>query len=72
MINFFLLLFLRKTHNGPLDMRMDVQSGGLTAADVVNNLSVEELTDIIETVFPSPHSLIHSILVITSTIVWRR
>ena len=29
---------------------MDTHSGDLTAADVVNNLSVEELADIIETV----------------------
>jgi 16S rRNA C1402 N4-methylase RsmH len=31
-------------------MRMDGNSGELTAADVVNNLSVAELADIIETV----------------------
>eukprot|EP00026_Physarum_polycephalum_P012338 Phypoly_transcript_12634.p1 GENE.Phypoly_transcript_12634~~Phypoly_transcript_12634.p1 ORF type:complete len:227 (+),score=21.99 Phypoly_transcript_12634:424-1104(+) len=39
----------RKTHNGPLDMRMNVHSGEFTAADVVNNLSAEELAEIIET-----------------------
>ncbi|MEG1497048.1 MAG: 16S rRNA (cytosine(1402)-N(4))-methyltransferase RsmH [Clostridiales bacterium] len=33
--------------DAPLDMRMNQGSGGLTAKDLVNNLSPEELTDII-------------------------
>lgn len=32
--------------NGPLDMRMDPESNGVTAADLVNQLSREALTDI--------------------------
>lgn len=49
----YLLIFKRKTHNGPLDMRMDVHSGDITAADVVNNLSLDQLAEIIETVLHS-------------------
>ena len=34
-------------HDGPLDMRMDQTSGGLTAADVVNTYDEDELRDLI-------------------------
>ncbi len=54
--NSFLLFFHsycinRKTHDGPLDMRMNTDGEDLTASEVVNNLSAEQLTDIIEMVF---------------------
>lgn len=35
------------SHPGPLDMRFDPDAGGPTAADLVNGLSVEELTQIL-------------------------
>jgi hypothetical protein len=49
-IKFSFSILPRKTHAGPLDMRMNVHSGEFTAADVVNNLNAEELAEIIETV----------------------
>ncbi len=34
-------------HDGPLDMRFDPNGGGPTAADLVNHLSLKELTDVL-------------------------
>lgn len=35
------------SQDGPLDMRFDPTEGGLTAADLVNTLSLKELTDVL-------------------------
>lgn len=43
------------THSGPLDMRMDRRQER-TAADLINNASISELTDIIREYGEEPHS----------------
>ena len=41
---------------GPLDMRMNPDSGGLTAADIVNNSSEEELAELFSTLGQERHA----------------
>lgn len=44
------------SQEGPLDMRMNPQSGGITAGDIINTYSPQELTEIFSKYGEEPHA----------------